>query len=74
MATGADPLCYIGELGPGMKVNRETPNLGPRISIMNNKGELLARIGDIRLGPDNMPSSEDGRGLIRDQAGKLVFA
>jgi hypothetical protein len=34
----------------------------------------LARIGDIRLGPDNMPSSEDGRGLIRDQAGKLVFA
>ncbi|PPR24803.1 MAG: hypothetical protein CFH40_00679 [Alphaproteobacteria bacterium MarineAlpha10_Bin3] len=50
MATGADPLCYIGELGPGMKVNRETPNLGPRISIMNNKGELLARIGDIHRG------------------------
>ena len=50
MATSADPLCYIGELGPGMKVNRETPNLGPRISIMNNKGELLARIGDIHRG------------------------
>ena len=50
MATGADPLCYIGELGPGMKVNRETPNLGPRISIMNNKGELLARIGNIHRG------------------------
>ena len=50
METGADPLCYIGELGPGMKINRETPNLGPRISILNNKGELLARIGDIHRG------------------------
>jgi hypothetical protein len=34
----------------------------------------LARVGDIRLGPDNMPSPEDGRGLIRDGQGKLVFA
>jgi DNA-binding beta-propeller fold protein YncE len=50
METGADPLCYVGELGPGMPVNRETPNLGPRLSVMNNKGELLARIGDIRRG------------------------
>ncbi|MEE2955026.1 MAG: Rieske 2Fe-2S domain-containing protein [Pseudomonadota bacterium] len=29
---------------------------------------------DIVLGPENMPSSEDGRGLIRDKSGKLVFA
>ncbi len=50
METGADPLCYVGELGPGMAVNRETPNLGPRLSVMNNKGELLARIGGIRRG------------------------
>lgn len=50
METGADPLCYVGELGPGMAVNRETPNLGPRLSVMNNKGEVLARIGDIRRG------------------------
>ena len=50
METGADPVCYVGELGPGMAVNRETPNLGPRLSVMNNKGEVLARIGDIRRG------------------------
>ena len=31
-------------------------------------------VNDLRLGPQNMPSSTEGRGLIRDQAGKLVFA
>ena len=34
----------------------------------------LAKTGDIVLGPKNMPSSEDGRGLIRDADGNLVFA
>ena len=39
------PLCLVGEIGPYMAVNRETPNLGPRISIISAKGELLSRIG-----------------------------
>jgi hypothetical protein len=39
------PLCYIGELGPGLAINRETPNLGPRISIVTHQGKLLARLG-----------------------------
>ncbi len=34
----------------------------------------LVKTGDIVLGPKNMPSSEDGRGLIRDADGNLVFA
>ena len=34
----------------------------------------LAKAEDIVLGPNNMPSSEDGRGLIRDADGNLVFA
>jgi len=34
----------------------------------------LARVAEIQLGPKNMPSSEDGRGLIRDSQGRLVFA
>jgi nitrite reductase/ring-hydroxylating ferredoxin subunit len=33
----------------------------------------FARPDEIELGPKNMPSSEDGRGLIRDAQGKLVF-
>ena len=32
--------------GPGMAVNRHTPNIGPRVSILTSKGELLARFGD----------------------------
>ena len=43
---------YIGELGPGMSVNRDVPNIGPRITVMNTKGERLARIGHLGLGED----------------------
>jgi len=39
------PICYIGELGPGLAVNMRTPNLGARISIVTNEGKLLARLG-----------------------------
>jgi hypothetical protein len=43
-------LCYVGELPPQLAVNESFPNLGPRISIYNLKGERLARLGDIRPG------------------------
>jgi hypothetical protein len=32
------------------------------------------KASELKIGPENMPSSVDGRGLIRDQDGKLVFA
>jgi phthalate 4,5-dioxygenase len=32
------------------------------------------RIDELKIGPENMPSSRDGQGLIRDKEGKLVFA
>ena len=35
----------IGELGPGMPVNRHSPNLGPRLSIVGRDGKLIARLG-----------------------------
>ena len=44
MPHGRHPVCYIGELGPGMGVNRNSPNLGPRVSIVDNQGKLLSRI------------------------------
>ena len=50
MDKGPSPLCYVGELGPGMPVNKDIPNLGPRLSILDNKGKVLARLGDIRGG------------------------
>jgi DNA-binding beta-propeller fold protein YncE len=45
MPPGRCPICYIGECGPVLPVNRLWPNLGPRISIVDNSGNLLARIG-----------------------------
>ena len=41
---------YIGELGWGLPVNRNHPNLGPRITVMNTRGERLARIGQMGWG------------------------
>jgi hypothetical protein len=32
------------------------------------------KINELKIGPENMPSSTNGRGLIRDQNGNLVFA
>jgi streptogramin lyase len=39
------PHFYVGEIGGGMAVNYEVPNIGPRVSIYTDKGELLARLG-----------------------------
>ncbi|MEX2617040.1 MAG: peptidyl-alpha-hydroxyglycine alpha-amidating lyase family protein [Alphaproteobacteria bacterium] len=45
MGMAGDPNFYIGELGPGMNVNMNMPNIGPRVSIVTSKGETLARLG-----------------------------
>jgi DNA-binding beta-propeller fold protein YncE len=51
---GKCSVCYVGECGPTYDFNREAPNLGPRISIVDNGGKLLARFGDIK-GAGNGP-------------------
>jgi DNA-binding beta-propeller fold protein YncE len=50
MPAGRCPVCYIGELGPVMPVNRNVPNLGPRLTIVDNSGKRLARIGGMQAG------------------------
>ena len=45
-----DQEVYVGELGWGMKVNEIHPNIGPRITVLNTKGERLARIGHLGFG------------------------
>ena len=42
---GKSPTFIVGELGPGMPVNRMVPNLGPRLTIVDAKGQRLARLG-----------------------------
>ena len=44
MEGGAHGCCYVGELGPGQAVNREFPNLGPRLSILSRDGKLVSRV------------------------------
>lgn len=45
MTFGRCPLCYVGEIGPYLPVNRNYPNLGPRVSILDGKGNVLTRLG-----------------------------
>lgn len=41
------PLCLVGELGSYLPVNRMTPNIGPRITIMTHDGKVLSRLGTV---------------------------
>jgi hypothetical protein len=70
MPYAKQPICYIGEVGPGMGVNRNSPNLGPRVSIVDHHGKLLGRFGDTPAG------TETGRflaphGLAVDSRGDI---
>ena len=49
---GKNPVAVIGELGPETvaTLTREAPNLGPRVSIVSAKGEVLAHLGSAPLG------------------------
>lgn len=50
MADLDEPVFYVGELGPAMPSNQNTPNLGPAISILDRNGRHLARLGAPRAG------------------------
>jgi len=64
------PVCYIGELGPVQPVNRNSPNLGPRVSIVDHQGKLLSRFGDMHAG--TAPTAFLGpHGLSVDSRGDL---
>jgi len=67
---GRAPLFYIGELGPTMPVNRDVPNLGPRITIVNNEGKPLGRLGDLQAGT-NIDQFIAPHGLAIDSRGDL---
>jgi hypothetical protein len=52
IAGNGEQLCYVGELAPALPINKDYPNLGPRISIYNLEGKRLARLGDVRPGEE----------------------
>ncbi|HYS85238.1 MAG TPA: hypothetical protein VEN78_09590, partial [Bradyrhizobium sp.] len=70
---GKQPNFIVGELGPGMPVNRNAPNLGPRLTIVDAKGKRIAR-----LGGENGPGLETGKflaphGIALDSKGDIYL-
>jgi hypothetical protein len=68
---GRKPVFVIGELGPSLAVNLKYKNLGPRLSIVDAKGQLLSR-----LGGEDGPGLETGKfmaphGLAMDSRGDI---
>ena len=70
MPKGSRQIMYVGELGPAIRTNKDYPNLGPRLSILDNDGNLLARLGADRpgLGPDQFMGPH---GMAVDSRGDL---
>ena len=70
MPPGKCPICYIGELGSTQAVNRNVPNLGPRVTIVDNTGKRIARLGGLGpgLGPTEFLAPH---GLAVDSRGDL---
>lgn len=71
MTPGKCPICYIGEIGPYLDINRAYPNLGPRISITDHKGKLLARLGKIPTAGTGPGQFLSPHGLAVDSRGDL---
>jgi DNA-binding beta-propeller fold protein YncE len=71
--TGRNPVCYVGELGPGMAVNKDCQNLGNRVDVYDKYGRRLARLGDIR--PGEAPGQFIApHGIALDSRGDLYVA
>jgi DNA-binding beta-propeller fold protein YncE len=51
VSRGKDPLVYVGEyFGGGVEGYSRASRLGPRISVLDTKGNLLARLGERSFG------------------------
>ena len=72
ITAGQCPLCYVGEIGPYLPVNRHYPNLGPRISILDKTGNVLARIGRTEAAAGPQPSQfTSPHGIAVDSRGDI---
>jgi len=71
MESKRQPLCYIGEIGPTLPINRDVPNLGPRISIVDHEGNLLCRFGAEKAGTERADQFVAPHGMAVDSRGDL---
>jgi len=71
LCAGHGAPCVVGELGPVLPVNRNVPNLGPRLSIVSPKGDLIARLGG-EHGPGLDPGTfQAPHGIAVDSRGDI---
>lgn len=69
-----ETLFFTGELAPGQEFsNRNWPNLGPRVSVLDKNGTLLARLGDYG-GPDSPSPFIGPHGVAVDSEGSIFVA
>ncbi len=52
VARGKNPMAVVGELGPetAATLTKDVPNLGPRVSIVDHSGQVLAYLGTQPVG------------------------
>ncbi len=69
-AGGGRKLFYVGEIGPALAMTLSFPNLGPRISILDETGQVLARLsaGPAGVGPGRFVAPH---GVAADSRGDL---
>jgi DNA-binding beta-propeller fold protein YncE len=66
-------IFFVGELPSHLAVNKDVPNLGARVSILNIKGQLLGRIGGPFAG-ENPGEFVAPHGCAVDSHGDLYVA
>ena len=75
VARGKNPLAFIGELGPESvaTLTQGVPNIGPRVSIVSNKGEVLAHLGTQPIG-EGVGQFIAPHGIAVDSRGDIYVA
>lgn len=74
MTGGRCPLCYVSEMAPHASGNAGWPNMGPRVSILDHQGGVVARLGAqpaLGLGDDQFLAPH---GIAVDSHGDIYVA
>ncbi len=69
----SDQLVYVGEYYGGIQTNVAGKRLGPRVSVLDLKGNVLARVGDLSYG-DEPGRFYSPHGIAADSKGDIYVA
>jgi DNA-binding beta-propeller fold protein YncE len=72
---GKKPLAFIGELGPetANTLTKDVPNLGPRVTVVSDKGQVLAYLGTRPMG-EGVGQFIAPHGIAVDSRGDIYVA